>query len=204
MKSFKVFIATAVVTLSASISVASMSQNSQQYSACVNELARIGFTDIAQVQRSCFSGLREDGLGYAACMANMTIIGLPLGTSQLAPKQKGITAAEVCSAGTDSQFLNCAFNQVQQQGRTAEEAVRSCPNQFYRPQNMVTNGAEFSRKSDEVIVQESIDDLVNNYGGSRHSTYTAPRAQQPSQESQPTYEAQPASGTVYSDLPEVE
>ncbi|WP_413586540.1 hypothetical protein [Bdellovibrio sp. HCB274] len=201
MKSFKVFIATAVVTLSASMSMASMSQNSQQYSACVNELVRIGFTDVNQVQRSCYSGLREDGLGYAACMANMTIIGLPLGTSQLAPKQKAITAAEVCSAGTDSHFLNCAFNQVQQQGRSAEEAVRSCPNQFYRPQNLVTNGAEFSRKSDEQIVQESIDDLVNNYGGSS-SGYSAPRPQEPVQT--PVYESRPASGTVYSDLPEVE
>jgi hypothetical protein len=206
MKSFKVFIATAVVTLSASMSIASMSQRPDQVNACVYTLMNNGLVQVdqAQAQRSCLSGLREDGAGFATCMANMAYIGLPLGMAQ-ANSPKAITATEVCSTRTDTDLVNCVF---QKRGSMqAEESVRTCVvltgSTAFRPQSQLTNGNVYVPPSDEEVNARALQEYHSRLNGTlkvggQYQQHSAPVQR---------YESAPQSietSDSISDLPEVQ
>ncbi|WP_413560149.1 hypothetical protein [Bdellovibrio sp. HCB209] len=231
MKTFKAIIATAVVTLSASMSFAGVGDYPTELANCKSVLAQAGFRDDAETDRACKSGFRNDGGGYAACMLNMTIIGLPLtASSQFIQNQKVVTAAEVCAQGTgssdDSRFINCAFDQanamraqgMQVNSQLGETAVRNCVastgSRMYRPQNQLTNGATFQRESNEVIEQRANHQYNTMYReGSAPRMHNSSVPSYPSRAQQVQHQQAPAveTGTsdtmdnsVLSDLPSVE
>ncbi|QDK44339.1 hypothetical protein DOM22_03785 [Bdellovibrio sp. ZAP7] len=211
MKSFKVFIATAVVTLSASVGLATMSQRPDQVNVCVQSLVnfRLNQVDQSQAYISCNSGTREDGAAFATCMANMNYVGLPMGIAQ-AQSPKSITATEVCasrrSAQQETDFLNCVYDA--KKSMSAEESARRCalvvPG-IYKPQSQFTNGDIFVPMSEEAARQQAIQELTARENG----TYTSGRQEYRRQAPAPVHQYQPSAQTEdtsssMSDLPEVE
>ncbi|WP_413295064.1 hypothetical protein ACLSU7_08280 [Bdellovibrio sp. HCB185ZH] len=208
MKSFKVFIATAVVTLSASVSLATMSQRPDQVNVCVQSLMnfRLNQVDQSQAYMSCNSGTREDGAAFATCMANMNYVGLPMGMAQ-AQSPKSITATEVCvsprSSQAESNFLNCVYDA--KKSMSAEESVRRCAVIYpgiYKPQSQLTNGDIFIPMSEEAARQQAIQELTARENG----TYTSGRQEYHRQAPAPQqYQPQTDdTSSSMSDLPEVE
>lgn len=216
MKTFKAIIATAVVTLSASIS---MAISEGQRDVCFNIMSKYASNHSSDVLfRACSSSMMDDGREYAGCMLQLARSGVQIGTNTVAPQQKAVTGAALCSEGTNFELNTCIARQVSashSQGmdltaagqKAAQDCRQLAPSLI---SNMLTNGESFRQtKSNEQIANEALDDLINNYQGGRGSRQTVP--------SYPTHvrgqqQAQPqvmdTSGSmdnsVLSDLPSVE
>ncbi len=216
MKSFKVFIATAVVTLSASMSFAGMlSQNngSDQVSTCVYALNSYPNIQIDQDQaiRSCRSSSRQDSAAYGTCMANLVHIGLPLGMAQAA-NSKSITATEVCvsrrDARSESDFMNCVFEAKTKTSLSTEDIVRRCALMvpgIYKPQSQLTNGQIYVTPSEAEVNARA----HAEYEARLNGTLKIGGQLQQQQQSAPVqrYESAPQSmetSDSVSDLPEVQ
>jgi hypothetical protein len=230
MKSFKVMIAMAAVTLCGSISMAiSGEQRDVCYSIMAQQSPTVG-NDV--LYRACNSSMMNDGREYAGCMLQLQRAGVPVGTNTTAPSQKAVTGAALCSEGTNFELNTCIARQVQSYKASgygsqnsayqiAQQAAQDC--RSLAPtliSNLLTNGTSYSQtKSNEEIVADSIADLakyendpsyrkpMGYQGGSSVSSQVAPeRRHQVTQPSQRQVQPDTSSvgSTSMTDLPEVE
>ncbi|UYL08871.1 hypothetical protein B9G69_017665 [Bdellovibrio sp. SKB1291214] len=238
MKSFKVMIAMAAITFCGSISMAISAEQREQ---CLSIMLReslpttqgISQDQVDMLRRACNSSMMNDGREYAGCMLQLQRAGVPVGTNTIVPSQKAVTGAALCSQGTNFELNTCIANQVQAYKargyssqnsayQIAQQAAQDC--RSYSPaliSNLLTNGASYSQtKSNEQIVQESIEDLAKytndpsyrkpmGYQGGSSASSVSQVPQRRHQVAVPVQQAQPETssmGTTSSmtDLPEVE